>query len=146
MYFNIPTSKAAMVAFFGVLLETQLAICMYSSEICLMLLWYRWLQFMQVIAEAITAMGIRPTLIGILVRLLCRYPIAMTPSIVNMMYSLDKYLVWCNSIRNEIAYMSKCAIPQEINRVISRFWFTIVDDFMNVDILWAIRLPSNGCE
>ena len=75
---------------------------------------------MQVIAAAITAMGIKHALIGIRMRVLCTYPIDMTPNIVSMMYSLDKYLVWCNSIRNEIAYMSKCAIPQQINKVISK--------------------------
>ena len=71
-------------------------------------------------AAAITAMGIKHTLIGIRIRVLCTYPIAMTPNIVNMMYSLDRYLVWSKRIRNEIAYISKCAIPQEINRVISK--------------------------
>ena len=44
-----------------------------------------WLQFKHVMAAAITAMGIKHTLIGIRIRVLCTYPIAMTPNIVNMM-------------------------------------------------------------
>ena len=97
-----------------------------------------WLQFKHVMAAAITAMGIKHTLMGIRIRVLCTYPIAMTPNIVNMMYSLDKYLVWCNSIRNEIAYMSKCDIPQQTNRVINKYWFAIVDDFTRPETFWEI--------
>ena len=85
-----------------------------------------------------TAMGIRATVIGNRVKVLCTYPIAITPNIVNIMYSLDKYLVWCNSMRNEIAYMSKCASPQEINSVINKCWFVIGEDLINVEILREI--------
>ena len=48
---------------------------------------------MQVIAAAITAMGIKHALIGIRMRVLCTYPIDMTPNIVQEVQQYSKNLI-----------------------------------------------------